>query len=169
MGRTTKYIALWVGATALTVTLSWLGVRGVLRTAVFEQPTAVSAVRPTISASSKSPSPSLTAAQPSTAESTPAATPRRTVPASRSPLRPGASQPAANTSIRSVDVRGGRAVLSLTADSAKLVSAMPESGYRTEVSRNIGWLRVDFISGQRWSSVIASWYQRAPTIEVYEQ
>lgn len=158
MRRTTKYIALWVGATALTVMLSWLGVRSVLHTAVFEQPTAVGAVRRTDG------TPASSSASP-TASASASIAPTGTPPAQSTGGRAVAGDPA----IRSVEVRGGRAVFSVGGDSARLVSATPESGYRTEVSRNLGWIRVDFVSGQGWSSVIASWYRHKPTIEVYEQ
>lgn len=163
MGRTTKYIVLWVGATTLTVTLSWLGVHGVLRTVVFEQPTAVSA--PTGDRTPAGTGSGVRRQGPHTPTSTSTSSPgrARTLGAAARPT------PSVDSVVRGVDMRGGRAVLSVGGDSVRLMSAVPASGYRTEVSRNIGWLRVDFISSERYSSVIASWYRQAPTINVYER
>jgi hypothetical protein len=38
--------------------------------------------------------------------------------------------------------------------------------YPCHALRGTGWLRVDFSSGARVSSLIASWYQHAPTVTV---
>ncbi|MGI8336526.1 hypothetical protein ACRYCC_41850 [Actinomadura scrupuli] len=166
MRRAVLYLALWAGATALAVTLSWLGVRDVLRGAVFDRPGAIPAGGPVIHAS---PAPPATGG-------TPAATARPSRPARRPapvPGRPSATHASPSASSRAADVRsfasrGGRAAFTLTPAAAHLVSATPAQGYGTKVTPGTGWLRVDFTAGDRTSSIIASWYQHAPTVQVYE-
>jgi hypothetical protein len=70
--------------------------------------------------------------------------------------------------VRSYSTRGGRAALALTARDARLVSATPNPGYETRVTKATGWLRVDFIERDHSSSVIATFYQHAPSVQVYE-
>jgi hypothetical protein len=61
---------------------------------------------------------------------------------------------------------GGRVTLHVTAGSVQLVTAVPDAGYSVQTWSGTGWLRVDFSSGPRVSSLIASWYQHAPTVTV---
>ena len=46
------------------------------------------------------------------------------------------------------------------------MTAVPDAGYSVQTWSGTGWLRVDFSSGPQVSSLIASWYQHAPTITV---
>ena len=39
-----------------------------------------------------------------------------------------------------------------------------DAGYSVQTWSGTGWLRVDFSSGPQVSSLIASWYEHAPTI-----
>jgi hypothetical protein len=48
----------------------------------------------------------------------------------------------------------------------QLVTAVPDAGYSVQTWSGTGWLRVDFSSGPQVSSLIASWYQHAPTVTV---
>ena len=41
---------------------------------------------------------------------------------------------------------------------------MPDAGYSVQTWSGTDWLRVDFSSGSQVSSLIASWYEHAPTI-----
>jgi hypothetical protein len=148
-GRTWKYLAVWAAATACAVLLSWLGVRDVLRAAVFDRPGLVQ-VDPVIHTSPSTPSVGTPTTRPA-----PVKTPHTTRPS------PSADK------IRSFSTRGGRAALTLSA-SAKLVSATPAQGYRTTVTTEPYWLRVDFTDGKHTSSIIASWYLHAPTVQIYE-
>jgi hypothetical protein len=68
--------------------------------------------------------------------------------------------------VRSYTLDGGRVALQVSADSATLVTAVPDSGFRVETWSGTDWLRVDFSSGAQVSSLIASWYEHAPTITV---
>jgi hypothetical protein len=54
--------------------------------------------------------------------------------------------------------------LDVTGGTAQLVTAVPDAGYSVQTWSGTGWLRVDFSSGPRVSSLIASWYQHAPAI-----
>jgi hypothetical protein len=167
MRRSLTYLATWAAVTALAVTLSWVGVRHVLRGTVFDRPGAATAVGPVIHGS-PSPPPTVTVST--------TATPRATTPSpgaepttrQTAGPRPSTRRPAATADIRSFGSRGGRAAFEFLKDSARLVSATPNTGYATQVSRSEGWLRVDFVNGDRTSSIIASWYEHPPMVQVYE-
>jgi hypothetical protein len=58
-------------------------------------------------------------------------------------------------------------VLKITATVATLVAATPDAGYTMEHWSSMGWLRVDFNrNGAEISSLIADWYQHAPTVTI---
>jgi hypothetical protein len=57
-------------------------------------------------------------------------------------------------------------VLSLTATTARLVSATPNPGYAVQSWRGDQWLRVDFVNGDQTSSLISAWNGHAPTVQV---
>ncbi|RKS74963.1 hypothetical protein BZB76_3488 [Actinomadura pelletieri DSM 43383] len=88
-------------------------------------------------------------------------------PSSRSPDR-NDPPPKPPDNVRSYATRGGRAAMSVEKNRVRLVSATPNPGYETRVTQAEGWLRVDFLSDERTSSVVASWYGRDPTVKVYE-
>ena len=46
------------------------------------------------------------------------------------------------------------------------MTATPDSGFSVQTWSGTDWLRVDFSSGAQVSSLIASWYQHAPTVTV---
>lgn len=151
---------MWGTATACAVLLSWLSVRDVLRAAVFDRP-AVVQVGPVIHTS-----PKITQDVPQAI-----GTPTRRAAPSHSPVQhsssPSPSQPATGK-IRSFTTKGGRVALALTATEAKLVSATPAQGFRTTVTDQPFWLRVDFTDGTHTYSVITSWYEHAPTVQLYQ-
>ena len=68
--------------------------------------------------------------------------------------------------VRAYALAGGNVTLEVTADTAQLVTAVPHAGYSVETWSGTDWLRVDFSSGAQVSSLIASWYQHAPTVTV---
>jgi hypothetical protein len=68
--------------------------------------------------------------------------------------------------VRDYAMSGGRVTLQVTADSVQLVTAVPDAGYSVQTWSGTDWLRVDFSSGPQVSSLIASWYQHAPTVTV---
>ncbi len=56
--------------------------------------------------------------------------------------------------------------LLLTGKSARLVTAVPSGGFTVQTWSAPGWLRVDFSSGPRVSSLIASWNGHPPSVVV---
>ena len=160
-GRPWTYVAIWAAATTCAVLLSWLGVRDVLRAAVFDRP-AVVQVGPVIHTSPRiSPQGGSAAIGTPTSRPAPSRTPaQRTSSPSPSPSPSG--------KIRSFTSRGGRVALAITATDVKLVSATPTPGFRTTVTDQPFWLRVDFTDGTHTSSIIASWYEHAPIVQVYQ-
>jgi hypothetical protein len=151
MRRVLTYVVMWCGATALAVLLVWFGARPVLHNAVFGEPPA----RPVVS-DQPSLSPSEDASAPPPADSSTVATP------SRSPSATASSSGRDRTYV----TRGGRVVLTMTAASARLVSATPNPGYEVRTWHSDGWLRVDFTKGEATSSLFATWNGHAPTVQV---
>jgi hypothetical protein len=68
--------------------------------------------------------------------------------------------------VRDYTLAGGRVTLDVTGTSVQLVTAVPDAGYAVQTWSGTGWLRVDFSSGPQVSSLIASWYEHAPSITV---
>jgi hypothetical protein len=68
--------------------------------------------------------------------------------------------------VRAYSLAGGRVTLDVAGGSVQLVTAVPAVGYSVQTWSGTGWLRVDFSSGPQVSSLIASWYQHAPTVTV---
>ncbi|MFI0354077.1 hypothetical protein [Actinomadura sp. 9N407] len=172
MRRAMSYVAPWAMVTALAVALSWLGVRDVVRGAISDRSSPPPVSGPVIHASPTPPaSVGTAAARPSpreqeTASGTAAPSPRP----SKRPERDGdrGADRERPGNVRSYSTRGGRAALAISDRRVQLVSATPNAGYETRVTKAEGWLRVDFIDDHRTSSVIASFYQHAPTVEIYE-
>ncbi|MDH6126669.1 hypothetical protein [Kitasatospora sp. GP82] len=165
-------LAAWVAATSAAVALSWLGVHAVLTDAAFEQPRAVplpspggrvsdgpSAQQAASAASAGSP-----AASPTVSE-TASASPSASAPPSPSAGRSTAQGSAADASVRSVLVPGGRVALSMEPDRADLVSAAPDPGWQMQVWHGEGWLRVDFSQGSKANSVFATWNGHPPDVQ----
>ncbi|HEY8480733.1 MAG TPA: hypothetical protein VIL71_12980 [Spirillospora sp.] len=178
MRRAMSYVAPWAGVTALAVALSWLGVRGVVRGAVSERssppPVAGSVIRssppepPSVGSPTSLPGPPGDAdrapARPRSPEATPSDGGRERKTPDDKPS--GAGKP--RTNVRSFVTRGGRAALSIEKDRVRLVSATPNPGYETRVAQAGASLRVDFLSDERSSSVVAMWSGGEPSVKVYE-
>lgn len=158
-----SYVTPWVGVTALAVAFSWFGIRDVVRSAVSERSAPPPIAGPVIHSSPAAP-PAGSPSPPDGEDNAPAP-PRSPKP---TPGRPGgASKPPGN--VRSYATRGGRAAMSFEKNRVRLVSATPNPDYETRVTQTGGWLRVDFIDDEEHtSSVIASWYQHVPKVQVYE-
>ncbi|GAA2136950.1 hypothetical protein GCM10009727_31970 [Actinomadura napierensis] len=156
-------------ATALAVALSWLGVRGVVRGAVSERSAPPPIAGPVIHGSpSTLPGPPASVGSPTSAPR-PAAGEDQGPKPSKSPTpsdKPTKQKPSGN--VRSFATRGGQAALAFTDGRVKLVSATPNPGYETRVTEAARWLRVDFLSDEHTSSVVATWDRRPPTVKVYE-
>ncbi|MFD0691394.1 hypothetical protein [Actinomadura fibrosa] len=171
MRRVMSYVAPWAGVTALAVTLSWLGVRDVVRDTVSERSAPPPIEGPVIHASPSdlpgSPSPVSPSARPSAVsgeDEGPRPSPSRS--ASPKPSKRDSPRPPGN--VRSYATRGGQAAMTVSGRRVRLVSATPNPGYETRVTEADGWLRVDFLNDDHTSSVIASWYEHPPKVSVYE-
>jgi hypothetical protein len=95
-------------------------------------------------------------------------TPRTSAPVSPSPSKPTVtpSPPSPSGTPRSYTLAGGQVTLLLTGKSARLVTAVPTGGFSVQTWSAAGWLRVDFTSGRRVSSLIASWNGHPPSVVV---
>ncbi|MDF6020882.1 hypothetical protein [Streptomyces sp. JH34] len=184
MRRGLVHAIAWSLATGAAVTLSWWGVHTVMSGTVYDPPRAVPisvgagggqvSEEPVSSSThralpSTSPSPTASRATP-----TPSATPSRrpsSRPSDRSPGPAKSSSPPADAGdVKSYPTRGGRVVLELADDSAKLVSATPEPGWSMQVWTNPEWIRVDFSDGAGATvSVFCTWNGHPPTVEVVDQ
>ena len=181
MIRVVVGLAAWVAGTVIAVSVASFGANVVLRNAgaspgmpvISGMPPAQAATPPARPA--VPPAPPLTAAP---AKSTPAASaststhpPAAGASPSPSPSQPSsggssATRPTTAGSVRDYTLAGGRVTLDLTQDSVQLVTAVPDAGYSVQTWSATGWLRVDFSSGPQVSSLIASWYEHAPSVTV---
>ncbi|MCA2219630.1 hypothetical protein [Nonomuraea aurantiaca] len=156
----------------IAVSVSWFGVRGVLRTEFVDdvqvEPFLAQAVAdgdrtPTTPATPTSPTTPARTPTP-TKTPTPTRTPAPTKPAVRKTQAPAPARTPKN--LRVVSVKGGEVAFTLGPDGCRLVSATPRSGYSTKVARNTGWIRVDLVKGEHGSGVwCISGEQRTDTWE----
>lgn len=173
MRRAMSYVAPWAGVTALAVALSWLGVRGVVRGAVSDRSAPPPMAGPVIHSSPSTPPGPTTIGSP-TARPSPGTGEDKGPRPSKSPKAPPGkpegtpTSPKPHDNVRSFATRGGRAAMAIEKDRVRLVSATPNPGYETRVTQAEGWLRVDFLSDEHTSSVIATWYEHDPAVKVYE-
>jgi hypothetical protein len=185
MVRLVVGLTAWMAGTAIAVSVAWLGANVVVRNAGVGpgMPVINAAVLPSAGASGAAASAPAEPGAPATsapatppAAVTPAASAGRTSPrqtvATRAAGAAGPSPSASASSsssagdVRAYALTGGNVTLEVTADTAQLVTAVPDAGYSVMTWSGTGWLRVDFSSGAQVSSLIASWYQHAPTVTV---
>jgi hypothetical protein len=180
MMRVVVGLTAWVAGTVIAVFVASLGANVVLRNAGVVQAMPVVSVMPTpstaapsppIASSGPMPSPSRTASSRPKSTETPAAGPTRPAPSGTATSTHGGATPSATTpatagTVRDYAMTGGRVTLQVTASSVQLVTAVPDAGWSVQTWSGTDWLRVDFSSGAQVSSLIASWYQHAPTITV---
>jgi hypothetical protein len=162
MVRVLTGLAAWLGGTALAVSLAWFGAGLVVRnTGITPSTPVISAGPVTPSAATPSSVPTRGGRDPRPPRAAPAraATPRAAAPPS------SAASPSAGT-LHGYKLAGGHVTLLLSRESARLVSAVPDAGYAVQTWSGAGWLRVDFSSGPRVSSLIASWNGHAPSVTV---
>ncbi|WP_030908335.1 hypothetical protein [Streptomyces sp. NRRL F-5126] len=166
-------VVAWSLATGAAVTLSWWGVHSVMAGTAYDPPRAVP-----IAAGATSPAPSPPPLVPATRRPrSPSATPsgshapdrhasgpsRKPSPSS-SAASPSATGMRASGTVKSYEIAGGRAVFDVGADSASLVSATPDAGWRMQTWAQPEWVRVTFTKGQRESSVFYTWNGHAPAV-----
>ena len=192
MVRIMAALAAWAAGTAIATGITWFGANVVLRDAgvgpgmpvvnAAVLPAGVATAPPGAPGSSGSPespgspgSPSASAsAQASVPPASAAAVPSAAVPSAASPSPFGSAGPTGSAgtagstgsagSAHAYLLTGGRVTLEVTPTSVQLVTAVPDAGYAVTTWSGTGWLRVDFSSGPQVSSLIASWYEHAPTI-----
>jgi hypothetical protein len=184
MVRIVAALAAWAAGTAIATGITWLGADVVLRDAGVGPgmpvvnatilPSAQPAVtaQPAVSGRSPGPGPASSSVPASVSPGSAAGRPSSAAPSSAVP--PPAVPPSAGArsavppspagSAHAYTLAGGRVTLAMTATSVQLVTAVPDAGYAVQTWSGPGWLRVDFSSGPRVSSLIASWYEHAPTI-----
>ena len=184
MWRLIVGLAAWIAGTAIAVSVAWLGANVVVRNAGVGpgMPVINAAVLPSAASSGAVASSPAEPAAPATSAPTmptvvtPAASAGRTSPGRAvATTATGATGPSPSASasssssagdVRAYALTGGNVTLEVTADTAQLVTAVPDAGYSVMTWSGTGWLRVDFSSGAQVSSLIASWYQHAPTVTV---
>jgi hypothetical protein len=168
MTRALTGLAAWLAGTALAVGLAWFGANMVVRDAGMSPGVQViSAVPVTPAAAPPTPPAARPPASPAPARRRPSAAASRP-PTSTSTSRTPSATPSTATAggVRSYTLAGGSVELLVTPGSAELVTAVPDSGFSVTTWSGTDWLRVDFSSGPRVSSLIASWYEHAPTVTV---
>jgi hypothetical protein len=174
MVRVMVGLAAWTAGTAIAVSVAWLGANVVVRNAGVGPgiPVINAAVLPpsaTSSAPAAAPSAAVTPAAsdggPSPGHSAADGT---SPPASETDPSPSAVAPASSPAgnVHAYTLAGGDVTLDMTDNSVQLVTAVPDAGYAVQTWSGTGWLRVDFSSGPQVSSLIASWYQHAPSVIV---
>ena len=168
----------WMAGTAIAVSVAWLGANVVVRNAGVGpgMPVINPAVLP--SATASLPAASLPADKPPATTppgvATPTASAGGTAPrhaaATPSAKAAGPSSASASASsagdVRAYTLAGGNVTLEVTGNTAQLITAVPDAGYSVMTWSGTDWLRVDFSSGAQVSSLIASWYQHAPTVSI---
>jgi hypothetical protein len=165
MARALAAVAAWLGGTAAAVCLAWFGAGLVVRNTTASPAVPVTTVAPP--ASSSRPASSARPERTDPVRSRPRPHPSASVPAApRRPVRTRSPSPAPSPSgtSRSYLLAGGQVTLLLTGDSARLVTAVPDAGFAVQRWSGPDWLRVDFTSGARVSSLIASWNGHPPSV-----
>ncbi|MET7735222.1 hypothetical protein ABZT02_28220 [Streptomyces sp. NPDC005402] len=165
MRRGLVHVLAWLLATGAAVTLSWWGVHTVMAGTAYDPPRAlpITAAEATTQESKPLASPTPTRTVRATPSKSPAPTPSRTT-ASATPSR--SPSPTASGRIRSYDTDGGRAVFDLGEKSATLVSATPGTGWSMQVWKTESWIRVEFSSGADRVSVFCTWHDGPPRVEI---
>jgi hypothetical protein len=169
----------WMAGTVIAVCVAWLGANVVVRNAGVGpgMPVIYAAGLPPPAAASPVATPPAVAAPTASARGTASARATSPGPAAANATGPSAgttgpspsasvpaSPPAGN--VRAYTLAGGNVTLDMTGGSVQLVTAVPDAGYSVQTWSGTGWLRVDFSSGPQVSSLIASWYEHAPSITV---
>ncbi|MGX1369813.1 cytoskeletal protein RodZ [Streptomyces canus] len=166
MRRGLVHVLAWLLATGAAVTLSWWGVHTVMAGTAYDPPRAlpITAADATTQESrplaSPTPTPSRRAAPSRSSAPTPKATSAPPAPSSTSP------SPTSSGRVRSYDTDGGRAVFDLGEKSATLVSATPGTGWSMQVWKTESWIRVEFSSGADRVSVFCTWHDGPPRVEI---
>lgn len=165
-----------------TVTLSWWGIHSAMEDTGYirppllilsGEPDTVAVIKPSISHPTTTPS----------ATRSPAGTSDAPSRSGSGSLSPGAStspsphaSPSKSTSpsaspqggdVQARTVKGGRVAFDMGSRSATLVSATPAAGWQMQQWHEPEWIRVTFSKDGEEVSVICSWHDHAPLIEIW--
>ncbi|MEU0943835.1 hypothetical protein ABZ379_13740 [Streptomyces canus] len=166
MRRGLVHVLAWLLATGAAVTLSWWGVHTVMAGTAYDPPRAlpITAAEATTQESkplaSPTPTPTGRATPSKSSAPTPSSPTASPTPSTKSP------SPTASGQVRSYDTDGGRAVFDLGEKSATLVSATPGTGWSMQVWKTESWIRVEFASGADRVSVFCTWHDGPPRVEI---
>ncbi|GAA1508376.1 hypothetical protein [Streptomyces synnematoformans] len=195
MRRRFVHALAWTLATLTAVTVSWLGVRLMLDS-TSDRPHAVplSGGAPSARESSEPPSVGTATERPPRPSPTPTRTPDSPSAAAgsegaeepeepertESPAGANGSRAAGETAqgdrpagsgavdVQTFPVAGGRVTFEMAGGAAELVSATPQAGWQMQIWEQTSWIRVDFVAGDRRTSVICTWHDSAPRVETNE-
>ncbi|MEU2713417.1 hypothetical protein [Streptomyces sp. NPDC007205] len=165
MRRGLVHVLAWLLATGAAVTLSWWGVHTVMAGTAYDPPRALPVTESGATAQDTKalappthrPSPSH---RPSSSPTAPTPPPTRTQGPSPSAAASASGQ------VKSYDTGGGRAVFELGAADATLVSATPGTGWSMQVWKTSTWIRVEFTKGTDRVSVMCTWHDGPPHVEI---
>ncbi|MET8246231.1 hypothetical protein ABZV31_18485 [Streptomyces sp. NPDC005202] len=170
MRRGLVHVLAWSLATGAAVTLSWWGVHTVMAGTAYDPPRALPITAAGATAQESEPLASSThrPAPSKSPSAKPSGTPRKPAPTPSKPAPTASPSPSPTTSgqVKSYDTAGGRVVFDLRRTSASLVSATPGTGWSMQVWKTETWIRVEFTSGANRVSVICTWHDGPPHVEV---
>lgn len=158
----------WSLATGAAVTLSWWGVHTVMAGTAYDPPRALPITAADATTQESKPLASSTSRPSPSKAPTGKPSPTRTPTASRTPAKTPtpSTSPTASGQVKSYDTDGGRAVFDLGETSASLVMATPATGWSMQTWKTDTWIRVEFTSGTDKVSVICTWHDGPPHVEV---
>lgn len=183
MLRSCKYVAAWMAAAALAVTVSWFGVRvGLAPALTAEAPVAIDVNRrytevhlgvaevtpPPSAPGSRQPKPSRSAS----VKAKPTATKRATPKASASPsARPSTSaqEEPEEPDEYEISAEGGTAIVAFSSARVDAVDADPIFGYVASYTRRSDTLIVIRLDGPSHSSVITAYWLDGPHARIAEE
>ncbi|MEV6111109.1 hypothetical protein AB0L59_00995 [Streptomyces sp. NPDC052109] len=170
MRRGLVHVLAWLLATGAAVTLSWWGVHTVMAGTAYDPPRAlpVTAADATTQGTQALGSPThrpSASTRPSAGSPSPAPATRRPSP-SPTPAASASASTSMSGQVKSYDTDGGRAVFELDASSATLVSATPGTGWSMQVWKTTTWIRVEFTRGTDRVSVMCTWHDGPPHVDV---
>jgi len=184
MLRSCKYVAAWLAAAAVAVTVSWFGVRiGLAPALTAEAPVAIDVNRrytevhlgvaevtppPSASPVSKQPKPSRTVSVKAKPTATRPAKPKVSAAPS---VRPSASAPAVpeEPDEYEISAEGGTAIVAFSATRVDAVDADPIAGYVASYTRRSDTLIVIRLDGPAHSSVITAYWLDGPHARIAEE
>lgn len=183
----------WAAVSSAALALSWFGVHAAIGGTAYDRPRAVPLAegdgaegprgsdaglgrlaKPPAGQPAQRPQASASGGVPAGSTPGPFAGPREfgasatvaPVPTGSSPE--GAAPNGSYGDVKSYAVEGGRVVLDVTADSAELVQAVPESGWRVQVHKNSTWIRVDFTGSDGSWTVFCDWSDGTPGVRTWQ-